>query len=338
MVGPHFDARGCTAPSAMNQSGPSTPASRGAQLQTIQVFRYGWLCALAVSLLSTGCATQLAAAPAQAPFHTAQPATQALTALSANAHFTSDLNSEIEYGQLALSTGWLPSRGKECIKRGANRGFCAGPRRVPRPFGEAAQLADELGLGQRANSARLLLSPPSRAWVDAAKLVHSGAWVWPVDPKGFVRGPGNLRLAAKRRRAMAMPHPDPKVAYPAHHEHEGVDLAAPIGTPIRAAQGGLVVYSDNELRGYGNLVMLVHPDGAVTVYAHCRATFVFPGQRVNAGQVIGEVGNTGFSRGPHLHFEYRVGGMPRDPQPMLRKAHKRRMAERAQLQATRSPL
>ncbi|HET8937226.1 MAG TPA: M23 family metallopeptidase, partial [Polyangiales bacterium] len=215
--------------------------------------------------------------------------------------------------------GWLPSRGKECIRRGPNRGFCAGPRRVPKPFGQAAELASALGLGERAKSARLLLAPPSREWVAAARSVEREAWVWPVDPKGFVRGPGNLRVAARRRRAMAMPHPDPKLAYPPHHEHEGVDLAAPVGTPIRAAQGGLVVYSDNELRGYGNLVMVVHPDASVAVYAHCRATFVFPGQHVNAGQVIAEVGNTGFSRGPHLHFEYRVAGMPRDPQPLLKK-------------------
>jgi murein DD-endopeptidase MepM/ murein hydrolase activator NlpD len=290
------------------------------------------------------------AAPAQAPVRTSsalRPVTQALTALSAKAHYTSEPNAELEYGQLALSLGWLPSRGKECIRRGPNRGFCSGPRRVPRPFGDAAQLAAELGLGERASSARLLLAPPSRDWVTAAKSVQSGAWVWPVDPKGFVRGPGNLRMAAKRRRAMAKPHPDPKVAYPPHHEHEGVDWAAPVGTPIRAAQGGLVAYSDNELRGYGNLVMIVHPDGAVTVYAHCRATFVFAGQHVNAGQVIGEVGNTGFSRGPHLHFEYRVAGMPRDPQPLLWKSHKVRRAlakklahgdEHAQLQAAHSPL
>jgi murein DD-endopeptidase MepM/ murein hydrolase activator NlpD len=280
-------------------------------------------------LLSAACAPQLAAAPVQAPVRTSRPTTQSLTALSANAHYTHeghDGNGELEYGQLALSLGWLPSRGKECVRRGPNRGFCSGPRRVPQPFGEAAHLAAELGLGERASSARLLLAPPSRDWVTAAKVVQSGSWVWPVDPKGFVRGPGNLRVAAKRRRAMAMPHPDPKVAYPPHHEHEGVDWAAPVGTPIRAAQGGLVAYSDNELRGYGNLVMIVHPDGAVTVYAHCRATFVFPGQHVSAGQVIGEVGNTGFSRGPHLHFEYRVGGMPRDPQPHLWKSHKQRRA------------
>jgi murein DD-endopeptidase MepM/ murein hydrolase activator NlpD len=240
--------------------------------------------------------------------HTASLTAQAATLPSAAS----------EHDQVALSIGWLPSRGKECIRRGPNRGFCAGPRRVPKPFGQAAELATELGLGERAKSARLLLAPPARDWVAAAQRVESEAWVWPVDPKGFVRGPGNLRQAARRRRAMAMPHPDPKVAYPAHHEHEGVDLAAPIGTPIKAFQSGLVVYSDNELRGYGNLVMVVHPDASVAVYAHCRATFVFPGQHVSAGQVIAEVGNTGFSQGPHLHFEYRVAGMPRDPQPLLK--------------------
>jgi murein DD-endopeptidase MepM/ murein hydrolase activator NlpD len=73
------------------------------------------------------------------------------------------------------------------------------------------------------------------------------------------------------------------------------------------------VYSDNGISGYGNLVMVVHPDATVALYGHCRATYVFPGQRVQRGQVIAEVGQTGYANGPHLHLEYRVAGRPRDP-------------------------
>jgi murein DD-endopeptidase MepM/ murein hydrolase activator NlpD len=258
--------------------------------------------------LAVSCAPQLVAAP----LNTGAPTSHKVTQVVAP-------ENDVAPDAVTATIGWLPSKGKECIRRGPNRGFCAGPRRVPRPFGQAADLGAELGLGERATSARLLLAPPLRDWVQVAQQVQGGEWVWPVDPKGFVRGLGDIRKAIRRRKAMAKPHPDPAVAYPRHHEHEGIDLAAPVGTPIRAAQGGLVVYSDNELRGYGNLVMIVHPEGSVTVYAHCRATFVFPGQHVEAGQVIAEVGNTGFSRGPHLHFEYRVAGMPRDPQPLLKK-------------------
>ena len=270
-----------------------------------------------MAALAVACAPQLSAAPVV----TGAPTSHTVTQVVAPTRMVEELESDA----LTASIGWLPSKGKECIRRGpnANRGFCAGPRRVPRPFGQAAQLGTELGLGQRLGSARLLLAPAPRNWVEVAGRVQSGEWVWPVDPKGFVRGLGDIRKAIRRRKAMAKPHPDPKIAYPKHHEHEGIDLAAPIGTPIHAAQGGLVVYSNNELRGYGNLVMIVHPEGSVTVYGHCRATFVFPGQHVEAGQVIAEVGNTGFSQGPHLHFEYRVAGMPRDPQPFLVKAVKK---------------
>jgi murein DD-endopeptidase MepM/ murein hydrolase activator NlpD len=92
-----------------------------------------------------------------------------------------------------------------------------------------------------------------------------------------------------------------------------VDIVAEPGTRVRAANDGLVAYSDNGVRGMGNLLILVHPDGATTFYAHLRAAYVFAGEKVRRGEVIGEVGNTGLSRGPHLHFEWRRRGHPRDP-------------------------
>ena len=209
-----------------------------------------------------------------------------------------------------------PSRGPECIKRGPNRGFCAGPRRVPKPFGAAAALAQRLGLGSRNLCSLLLLRPPPDAWVDAARRAGSASQLlWPVAESRLLRGVGNLRAAQRRRQAQFKGNAKPSRSR--RHAHEGLDIGAKEGAPIRAVQHGLVVYSDNAITGYGNLVVVVHADASVALYGHCRATYVFPGQRIRQGQVIGEVGHTGYARGSHVHFEFRRDGMPNDPTPLF---------------------
>lgn len=94
--------------------------------------------------------------------------------------------------------------------------------------------------------------------------------------------------------------------------HDGIDLAAPSGTPIRASKKGQVIYSD-KLRGYGNLIIIRHPKGLASVYAHNRKNFTKEGQRVTQGQVIAEVGITGRVTGPHLHFEIRKNNVAENP-------------------------
>ena len=90
--------------------------------------------------------------------------------------------------------------------------------------------------------------------------------------------------------------------------HKGIDIAAPIGTPIVAAASGEVIFAGWNTGGYGNLVKLRHPDGSVTFYAHNNRVMVRNGQRVRQGQLIAEMGSTGRSTGPHLHFEIRPNG------------------------------
>ena len=90
--------------------------------------------------------------------------------------------------------------------------------------------------------------------------------------------------------------------------HKGIDIAAPIGTPIMAAASGEVIFAGWNSGGYGNLVKLRHPDGSVTLYAHNNRVMVRNGQRVRQGQLIAEMGSTGRSTGPHLHFEIRPNG------------------------------
>ncbi len=94
--------------------------------------------------------------------------------------------------------------------------------------------------------------------------------------------------------------------------HEGVDIAAPIGAPIRAPADGVVVFVGRK-PGYGKMVILDHGYGYSTAYGHCSKILVRIGQKVKRGQIIAKVGNTGRSTAPHLHYEVRVGKVAVNP-------------------------
>lgn len=98
--------------------------------------------------------------------------------------------------------------------------------------------------------------------------------------------------------------------------HPGFDLAAPTGTPVGAAAGGKVIHA-GPAGTYGNLVTVRHENGYETRYAHLSAVTVKEGEVVQPGQQIGAVGTTGYSTGPHLHFEVRHEGKTIDPAPLL---------------------
>jgi murein DD-endopeptidase MepM/ murein hydrolase activator NlpD len=95
--------------------------------------------------------------------------------------------------------------------------------------------------------------------------------------------------------------------------HDGIDIKAPKGTHIYAAKSGRVLYSAKKIKGYGNMIVIQHPDYTVTVYAHNSKNLVKTGDFVNQGDLIGHVGRTGRATGPHLHFEIRKGVKPVDP-------------------------
>jgi len=99
--------------------------------------------------------------------------------------------------------------------------------------------------------------------------------------------------------------------------NDGINLAVPEGTPVKAAEDGTVAYAGNELKGYGNLILIRHANGYVTAYAHASELLVKRGDTIKRGQVIAKSGQSGEVGSPQLHFEIRKGSQPVDPLQFL---------------------
>lgn len=99
--------------------------------------------------------------------------------------------------------------------------------------------------------------------------------------------------------------------------HKGIDLAAPRGTAVMASHDGTIIYTGKGFKGYGKMIMIESPDGWATLYGHLDKIIVHEGAKIRQGEVIGALGNTGRSSGPHLHFEIRKLDGPIDPLPYL---------------------
>ena len=124
-----------------------------------------------------------------------------------------------------------------------------------------------------------------------------GEFIWPVE--GALTSPFGVRKGKR---------------------HDGIDIAAPLGTEIRAAADGTVLFAGNHHDGYGNLVIIKHKNNLVTVYAHTQRYFVKEDDEVRQGQVIAKVGRSGRANGPHVHFEIRDGVRPRNPMFFLKRS------------------
>ncbi len=139
----------------------------------------------------------------------------------------------------------------------------------------------------------------SVASADGAPPLTRVSFLWPVS------GPISSKFGRRHMRGRG------------NHFHEGIDIAARKGTPVKSARSGHVVYATNRIGGYGNMVIVQHADSFSTVYAHLTKIKVRKGQFVTRGQLVGTVGRTGRSTGHHLHFEVRTQRQPVDPMPYL---------------------
>lgn len=171
---------------------------------------------------------------------------------------------------------------------------------------------EAIGWGQTAG--RVLAAE----FVNAGK-THQAVWYRGSDARGAYF---DLAGQSKRRAFLASPMEFSRVTsgfamrfHPIHRtwrQHNGVDYAAPTGTAVRTVGDGVVEFAGSQ-GGYGNVVQIKHTNDRSTVYAHLSRIDVRQGQRVEQGARIGAVGSTGWSTGPHLHFEFRVGGAHQDP-------------------------
>jgi murein DD-endopeptidase MepM/ murein hydrolase activator NlpD len=131
------------------------------------------------------------------------------------------------------------------------------------------------------------------------KVKHKFQFDWPIWEARMTRG--FLPHGTKRRK----------------RPHKGIDLAAPRGTAVMASHDGKVIYTGKGFKGYGKMIMLESPTGWATLYGHLDKIIVSEGMTIKQGEVIGALGNTGRSSGPHLHFEIRKLDGPVDPLPLL---------------------
>lgn len=211
---------------------------------------------------------------------------------------------------VARVQGLIQQRQQAMAAAEANR--AADQRLYDQAQADSAALAERIRRAQAA-AAAARAAEAARAAAAAARAgrsapppppqlaVPSGTgWLWPVP--GFITTYFGWRT-----------HP----IFGYQQFHPGIDIAANSGTPIRASQGG-VVLSAGWAGGYGQLVVIDHGNGMATAYAHQSQILVSAGQTVGRGQVIGLVGSTGNSTGPHLHFEIRENGNPVDPLGFVR--------------------
>ena len=104
---------------------------------------------------------------------------------------------------------------------------------------------------------------------------------------------------------------------PSGARNDGVDIAASEGAPVVAVEDGVVTYAGSDLAGYGNMLLVTHPDGYTSVYAHNQLLLAAVGSKVSRGQQIATVGHSGGGTDAELHFQLRAGGRPVDPEPLF---------------------
>ena len=233
---------------------------------------------------------------------------------------------KIEIGRQLVIPGGTEPHARRCRRRkrkslppppertaAANRPGKAGeviPLDDPAPAPKKSAEAPAISFPPPAAPARGKLSPPAgepaaRPPQAAEKEVASAEAEEPSSRSGHLPWPVRGRVVAGYGATKGGGH------------NAGINIAAARGAPVRAVDAGVVAYAGNEIRGYGNLVLVKHPNGLISAYAHLDSLLVNRGDTVSRGQVIAKVGNTGGVSEPQLHFELRRGKKAVDPRELL---------------------
>lgn len=266
-------------------------------------------------------ATAAAPVPASAPVAAAPAAKPVVTMAAARAHFVNRgdtlasiaRKNHISTAELARANGIDPSAklklGTKLIVPGAKTAAVAAPvaaapvagtlqpvAAAPAPATKMAAVAAPVQSARLAQATANIETKPTEAPAKAAETTSAlPTFRWPV------RGKVITSYGAKTN----------------GKSNDGINLAVPEGTPVKAAEDGVVAYSGNELKGYGNLILVRHSNGYVTAYAHASELLVKRGDTIKRGQVIAKSGQSGEVASPQLHFEIRKGSSPVDPLQFL---------------------
>jgi murein DD-endopeptidase MepM/ murein hydrolase activator NlpD len=173
-------------------------------------------------------------------------------------------------------------------------------------------------------SAPRAIEPVRTAKAEVQPLPETKAWA----PAPLPAAPAQKEQSAKEpEQTASLPAGNADFRWPARGRvisgfgggsgNEGINIALPEGTPVKATESGTVAYAGSEVKGYGNLVLIRHDNGFVSAYAHNGEISVKRGDKVRRGQVIAKSGQTGNVTSPQLHFEIRKGSTPVDPIPHL---------------------
>lgn len=266
-------------------------------------------------------ATSAAPAVASAPVAAAPAAKPVVTMAAARAHFVNRgdtlasiaRKNHISTAELARANGIDPSAklklGTKLTVPGAKTAAVAAPvaaapvagtlqpvAAAPAPATKMAAVAAPVQSARLAQATANIEAKPTEAPAKAAETTSAlPTFRWPV------RGKVITSYGAKTN----------------GKSNDGINLAVPEGTPVKAAEDGVVAYSGNELKGYGNLILVRHSNGYVTAYAHASELLVKRGDTIKRGQVIAKSGQSGEVASPQLHFEIRKGSSPVDPLQFL---------------------
>lgn len=219
-----------------------------------------------------------------------QPVTQAAAAPNAKP-FVPSASQPQASGQPAVIGAQPPVPATNSAPQDLGGGVTASSLPPLQPAPSAAPQPAPAPIPQTAPQTASIEPPPTPKGDPLPEVKPGSAFIWPVDGKVI----GKFGPTKDNQR------------------NDGINIAAPAGAPVLASAAGTVAYAGNELRGFGNMVLLRHADGWVTAYAHNSALLVKKGDKVKQGQIIARVGSTGSVDTPQLHFELRQGTKAVDP-------------------------